>query len=294
MPPLRPRAPRRSRRSRRALTLAPAAARRDIKAGEQLTLDYATCHCVFAPFADFAPEDWKTRASQVRYGEQPRRLRGGCATLSGWADCAGMHFANFLVWKLNEWARSPEGLRQQAEATAAGAKLGGEAKAAPSEEQLSIVHSAVTNPLNDRHLFGVGSFYTVHKDVELRAVPELGGYGLFARADIPKGAPARSAPRPPLLLTPARDAGTVVWHDHDHWPHERLFSLAECRAAPPSSRQLFVNYLFQVGDDLFSGPTTLEEVKRDVSVSAPPLDALSRPGSHAHPASALVRALSTT
>ncbi len=65
--------------------------------------------------------------------------------------------------------------------------------------------------------------------------------GLFATAFIPKG--------------------SVVWHDHDNWPDERHFTMEQISKIPKENQDLFATYKYQVEDTLFSGPTTLEEVR---------------------------------
>jgi hypothetical protein len=109
------------------------------------------------------------------------------------------------------------------------------------EPEMDAQRSAELAELRKGAPLGEGVYRNVHRDIEWRP-SKLGGYGLFAKKDIPKG--------------------SKVWvADKDY----NEYTWAEIQAMGPEARELIMNFGYQVDEDSFGGPITVEEAKSDVS-----------------------------
>jgi len=113
----------------------------------------------------------------------------------------------------------------------------------PSPNRMSHPRSQCQGHPPPEH-FGEGPRACLHHAVEMRVSP-ISGRGLFARSLI--------------------RAGEVVWAERSDPRDERLLSWAQVEALPDKERAAFLNFAYQVGPDLFSGPSDEEALLRDHS-----------------------------
>ena len=71
----------------------------------------------------------------------------------------------------------------------------------------------------------------LHKFIELRCVPEMGGYGLFATADIAEGE---------IVYNPTFDQPVKCW------------TAKQIEALPTEAQTAFRHFMYQVGEDSFN------------------------------------------
>lgn len=94
--------------------------------------------------------------------------------------------------------------------------------------------------------FGEGKYYTVHKNIEIRQHPKFSGYGLFATGPIRKD--------------------EVIWADEEGMKDKtKIYTSEQLKNMKREERNIFYNFGYQVGEDLFIGPITNEEADEDVS-----------------------------
>ena len=90
--------------------------------------------------------------------------------------------------------------------------------------------------------FGEGPLASLHRKVEMKVSP-ISGRGLFARSLI--------------------RAGEVVWAERSDPHDELLLSWSQVEALTGDERTRFLNFAYQVGSDLFSGPPDDVSLMRD-------------------------------
>jgi len=88
-------------------------------------------------------------------------------------------------------------------------------------------------------------YFSLHKNIELLDSP-ISGKGLFAKGLIKEG--------------------EVVWRDPKYVDCKHWVTIEQLNEWPKSRRDWFLNYAYQVSDDVWTGPLEKEEVEQDASV----------------------------
>jgi len=88
-------------------------------------------------------------------------------------------------------------------------------------------------------------YFSLHKNIELLDSP-ISGKGLFARETIKEG--------------------EVVWRDPNYVDCKHWVTIEQLNDWPKPRRDWFLNYAYQVSDDVWTGPLDMDEVDQDASV----------------------------